>query len=152
MLSSLAVTPAAGPPDTPPCENRQIALSAPLTDPIIAQVSAWLAERVRAEALLAEWQRLEHARSLKRGDMGLAEAARRGFPESRQMKQLDRRYDKLCRKFDRAAGRIVAARAQSPAGRLAKLEMALQILEPMDCEEFSWPLIRGGYEDLRGLL
>lgn len=146
VLSSLAVAPASAAlpmaPRSPP----------PTPDPIVAEIAAWLAARDRAEALLTDWQCLEGQLSLKCKPMSLTEASRRGFAEVRQMRALDRRYKRLAKKLDRAAGRITAMRASSAAGGLAKLEMALRILEPMDCEEFSWALIQGGFEDLRALL
>jgi hypothetical protein len=67
------------------------------------------------------------------------------------MRAIDRRYERLRRKLTHAAERIVATRAITVEGALAKIEMALKILEPMDCEPFSWDLIQGGFDDLRAL-
>ena len=107
-------------------------------DPVTDMVRAWIAERGRADALLIRWGRLEHRRP--------------GIGPSREMREIERRLDEMRLALDAAAGRIVALRAGSAASGLAKIEMALRILEPLDCEPFCWELIQGGYEDLRAVL
>ncbi|MDO8297449.1 MAG: hypothetical protein Q7T19_13540 [Caulobacter sp.] len=121
------------------------------TDPLVALVKTWIADREAASALLIEWGRLEHWQSLACTATSPGQARRGDFSETREMRTIDRRHERLRRKLTRAAERIIATRAITVEGALAKIEMALKILEPMDCEEFSWGLIQGGFDDLRAL-
>jgi hypothetical protein len=121
----------------------------PKVDPLVAKVRAWLADREAADGLMHQWQRLETALYRKHGAMSTREAIRAGHAEGRQMKVLDARYRAASKKLDRRAGRLVLARAVTTEGALAKVEMGLRIQEPLDCEEFSWALIQGGFEELR---
>jgi len=145
LIAGAAVAPLAGAAGTP---------AAVKADPLVARVRAWIGEQNAADALTREWQwqLLEHALFLKCKPMTLPQATRSGMAEARAMRALEQRMKAASRKLDRAGGRLVQTRAVTAARALAKIEMGLKIQEPLDCEEYSWALIKGRFEDLRQLL
>ncbi|MFN3465295.1 MAG: hypothetical protein ACK4X1_14595 [Terricaulis sp.] len=130
------------------------AVAAPLTvglgaqapaDPVLPLARTWIAERATADALMARWSDLEAE------VMGEARARRRVLPQAREMRAIDRQLKRLLKKLSRDAERIAPLRATSRTGALAKIEMALAILEPVDVEEHSWGLVAAGFADLTRL-
>ena len=118
-------------------------------DPLTDQVRAWVAERDAADELQAQWGQLERTLNVRRGAMSLTAATRSGFPEARKMRALMRQIRAADRKLDRMTARLVAARPRSAEGALSKIEMGLRIQQPLDSEEYSWALIKSGYDALR---
>lgn len=123
-----------------------IAASAP-ADPVLPLARTWIAERAEADALMARWSELEC--TLPRGAMGDRKSA---LPQARAMRAIDCRLRRLLVKLGRDAERIAPMQAPTREGGLAKIEMALAILEPVDVEEHSWALVAAGFDDLRGLI
>jgi hypothetical protein len=120
-------------------------------DPVVPLARVWIVERETADALLSRWGRLEDALPVS-PTLSLTQALRSGLPEAREMRAIDRRVRLLLRKLARDAEHIVPMQAVTAEGGLAKIEMALKILEPVDVEEFSWALVQAGVEDLRRLI
>lgn len=131
------------------------ALAAPLigaatakaaADPVFPLARKWLEGRKRADALMAEWGDLED--QLPSGMLG---KRGRHLPQQKAMRAINRELKRLLAKLNRDAERISHMRARSAAGALAKIEMALTILEPVDVEEHSWGLVNSGFADLTRL-
>lgn len=138
-----------------PAETTKRPAQAAFTvDPVVELVQEWMARQDAADALTHEWQRLEHQLSLriKPLGIGMTEASRRGFAEVRRMRRLDKRIAESERRLRRVTERILPLRARSIEGVAAKIEMGLRIQEPLDCEEFSWALLKSGFEELREIL
>jgi hypothetical protein len=118
----------------------------PAPDSVLPLAQTWIAERARANALMARWSQLED--ELPRGMLG---ARGRHLPQQKTMRTIDRQLRRLLEKLNRDAGRIAPMQARTTAGALAKIEMALAILEPVDVEEHSWGLVSAGFADLTRL-
>lgn len=117
-----------------------------MPDPVLPLARTWIAERAEADALMARWSDLEA--ELPRAAMGDRKSP---LPQARAMRAIDCRLRRLLAKLSRDAERIAPMRAQSREGALAKIEMALAILEPVDVEEHSWALVAAGFADLSRL-
>jgi hypothetical protein len=115
-------------------------------DPVSGLARTWIAERKRADALMARWGDLEH--ELPPGMLG---KRGRHLLQQKAMRVIDRELKQLFAKLNRDAERITRMQARSRAGALAKIEMALAILEPVDVEEHSWGLVNSGFADLTRL-
>lgn len=122
-----------------------IAAASP-ADPVLPLARVWIAERAEADALMARWSELEC-----KLPVSLIGAKHSDVPEARGMRAIDRRLKRLLVKLGRDAERIAPMRALTRAGALAKIEMALAILEPVDVEEHSWALVAAGFDDLTRL-
>jgi hypothetical protein len=123
-------------------------------DPVIAKARGWIVAKESQDALVRQWQDLESrlCERIRPLGLGLTQASRSALPEARQMRSLMRKIRLVDHRLDRAAGRLVPLRAKSPEGALAKIEMGLRIQEPLDCEEYAWALLRGGFEELSSFL
>jgi len=139
------------------CVAGQARASAPgakTTDPVVAKVQAWMADYDAREAMTRRWQDSENAlcERIKPLGMDLNQACRRGFPEARAMRALDRKIEAAGRKLDRKAAQIILTRVTGPLAALAKIEMGLRIQGPYDWEEYAFALIQDGCEQLRRTL
>ncbi len=118
------------------------------------KVREWIAQKEAQESLVRRWQDLEHrlCEKIRPLGMGLTAAVRSGLPEARAMRMLMRRIRTEDRRLDRAAASIVLMRSSTIEDALAKVQLGLRIQEPLDCEEYSWALMRDGFERLRELI
>ena len=126
----------------------------PMHDPVIAHVAAWIEAEARREAMVREWQRLEHAVMLKCRSTGLdfAYACRSGLAEARMMRVLKKRFNAADRKLEKAAGRVSGMQCATPAGALAKVKLGLCVQGRHDWRPHARDLLDGGVEELGRLL
>jgi len=122
-------------------------------DPLIEQVRSWIARRNMADALVAEWQDLEHQFSLKVRSLGLDfEASLKGdFPESRKLRALMKRIQSEDRRLDRSAQEILAQSVTSREGAIAKVFLGARIAPAGSDENLAWALVKNGIEGLHKL-
>ena len=74
-----------------------------------------------------------------------AEREARGVPALDEAeKKAGKREDELCRS-------ILCTRATTPAGALAKLEVAISFVPEDDFDDYPWPFILGAIDDLQRL-
>ncbi len=130
-------------------------IGAPNTDPVVARVSAWIAERDAIDAMMREWQDWEVALcdKIKRAPVTLTRACRSGLPEARAMRALDRKIKPGLKRLDRAAQRIVLMHPTSAQGALAKIRLGLCIQGPYDWnDDYVYALVQDGCEQLAIML
>jgi len=128
------------------------ATGAGAADPVEQSARHWIAQRRTADGLLTKWARLEDALYRMRGDISPEQALRSELPAARDMRKIDRQYDRLARELERGADAIVKIRALSRIGGLLKIEMALTTLDPSELKDFPWALVKSGFEDLSALI
>jgi hypothetical protein len=104
----------------------------PRSDPVVAEVDAWMAAHETRETLIRQWQDLEAALIDKATAMKISvdQAMRSRMAEARTMRALDKDISALRRTLDRDARRIVLMRATSARGALAKIRLGLRIQGP----------------------
>jgi len=124
-------------------------------NPVVAKVSAWIAERDVIDEMMREWQDWEVAlcAKIKRTPMTLTQACRSGLPEARAMRALDRKIKPGLKRLERAAQRIVLMHATSAQGALAKIRLGLRIQGPYDWnDDYVYALVQDGCEQLAMML
>lgn len=125
------------------------------TDPVVAKVAAWIAERDAIDAMMLEWQDLESAlcEKIRTTTMSLTHAYRSGLAEARAMRALDRKIKPGLRRLERAAQRIVLMRTKSAQGALAKIRLGVRIQGPYDWnDDYVYALVQDGCEQLALML
>lgn len=128
---------------------------APDADPVVAKVTAWIAERDAIDAMMREWQDWEVAlcAKIKSRGMSLTQACRSGLPEARAMRALDRKIKPGLRRLERVAQRIVLMRPMSAQGALAKIRLGVKIQGPYDWnDDYVYALVQDGCEQLALML
>jgi hypothetical protein len=129
------------------------AMSDPMSDPVVARASEWIAAYELAAAWEAEWRGLETRLFGRAAVLGMdcSLACRSGLGEARAMRALDRRIEAAYRKMQRVAGEAVALPAVSMAGALAKIELGVRVQGEFDWREHALELIRDGVGEVRRL-
>jgi hypothetical protein len=125
------------------------------SDPVVAKVSAWIADRDAIDAMMREWQDWEVAlcAKIKATPISLTQACRSGLPEARAMRALDRKIKPGLARLERAAQRIVLMRPMSAEGALAKIRLGLRIQGPYDWnDDYVYALVQDGCEHLALML
>jgi hypothetical protein len=128
---------------------------APLADPVVAKVDAWMAAYDAREALIQEWQDHENVlfEKVKAMNISVDRGMRSGMAEARAMRALDRKIKASRKKLDREAGRIVLMRPASAQGALAKIRLGLRIQGPYDWnDDIVEALVQDGCEQLALML
>jgi hypothetical protein len=123
-------------------------------DPVLARVTAWIADRDAIDAMMRQWQDQEVAlcETCKRLGMPLTRAYSSRLPEARAMRELDRKIKTGLQRLERQARRLVLMRPRSVQGALAKVRMGLKIQGPFDWEDYAFALAQDGCEQLARML
>jgi hypothetical protein len=155
LIAGAAATPLAltGVAHATPAKSRREAHTPPVSksDPIVAKVAAWIADRDAINAMMREWQDWEVAlcARIKGARINLTQACRSGLPEARAMRALDRKIKPGLRRLERTAQRFVLMRPTSAQGALAKIRLGLRIQGPYDWnDDYVFALVQDGCEQL----
>lgn len=124
------------------------------SDPVIELVRDWIAARDRQDAVVRNWQDAEHRLFIKAkaSKIALTQAVDGDLPDAQLMRSLMRQIKSADRQLERSAARIIAMRPTSPAGALAKIEMALRLQQHSINEDHAWALVNSATAHLRTLL
>jgi len=120
-------------------------------DEVFRLAERWVAAKAEQTALVRKWQRAETKffAAFKAAELTYEDAYRRRWPEVRQMKALDREIKQLDRVLDGLAREIRRTPATTPAGALAKIEIALRIQDRIDFYTHAWELMSSGRDELK---
>ncbi len=123
-------------------------------DPVIDLVRDWIAGRDRQDAMVRSWQDSEHRLSIeaKASKITFTQAVDSDLPDAQLMRSLMRHIKPAERQLERSAARIIALRPTSPAGALAKIEMALRLQQHTINEDHAWALVNCATAQLRTLV
>jgi hypothetical protein len=106
-----------------------------------------LAGKQAANRLLVAWADLEARLDRGRGGLSLAAVLERDSIETRQMRALDRRFDRLSRRLSQAVREMEALPATTQRGVRLKIEAALTYTDPSERTEAPWSLVESALRD-----
>lgn len=121
------------------------------TDETIARCAYWLALYVELDDLTKRFGALEHWLSETYGWLVLSKEEQLTRPEGEEFRQVQARMKEICDQRPIIMDEAPTLKATTPAGVLAKLLLAQQLVWPDDCPE-AHDLITGCVEELSGML
>ncbi|MFT3723895.1 MAG: hypothetical protein QM773_09935 [Hyphomonadaceae bacterium] len=126
----------------------------PVRDSIVELVSDWMIQDERVADLQKQWQRLESALFVKAANRGrdCGKAVRGNSAEARAMRLLDVQITHGFKSLAAGAAEVLAIKASTLEGALAKLELGLRLQGPFDWRENARELIDDGSSELKSML
>lgn len=117
---------------------------------LVDRVNAWTARSDAACVLIAEWQRLEHALSLRARTSGVEfqELLRDASREAKAMRSLQRRIREFDQSLMREAKEILSTEAKASDGAIAKIRLGVRMHTGALDDDVAWALVGSGLEDI----
>lgn len=120
-------------------------------DNAISVCRKWLDQHAEQEALIEGWQKLESEVCSLPGSRNLSHEKKSKLPQSRAMKELDRRINALFRLNENLVSDVINTGASTAQGLLLKLRVAASLV-PLDENENAYRLLQAIVGDAEKLL